>query len=76
MNAKDESGSTPLHSAALFGYREISELLIAKGANVNAKNDGGETPLDWAINFKQTEVADLLRTHGGKTGDALQAEGK
>jgi len=82
VNAKDESGSTPLHSAALFGYREISELLIAKGANVNAKNDAGETPLDWAISPSSRfpkghpETADLLRKHGGKTGEELKAEGK
>jgi len=76
VNAKDESESTPLHSAALFGFKEIAELLIAKGSNVNAKNDGGETPLDWAIKWKHTELADLLRKHGGKTGEELKAERK
>jgi len=76
VNAKDESGSTPLHSAAISGHKEIAELLITKDADVNAKNEDGETPLDWAINFKQTEVADLLRKHGGKTGEELKAEGK
>ena len=81
VNVKDESGSTPLHSAALFGYREISELLIAKGANVNAKNDAGETPLDWASPSSRfpkghPETADLLRKHGGKTAEELKAEGK
>ena len=73
VNAKDESESTPLHSAALFGHKEIAELLIAKGANVNAKNNGGETPLDWAIKRKHTETADLLRKNGAKTRDELQA---
>ena len=63
-------------SAALFGHKEIAELLIAKGANVNAKNNIGKTPLDWAINFKRTEIADLLRKHGGKTGEELKAEKK
>jgi len=74
VNAKDESESTPLHSAALFGHKEIAELLIAKGANVNAKNDGGETPLDWAIKHKHPETAALLRKHGGKTGEELKVE--
>jgi len=81
VNAKDESGSTPLHSAALFGHKEIAELLIAKGSNVNAKNDGGETPLDWASPSSRfpkghPEIANLLRKHGGKTGEELKAEGK
>ena len=57
------------------GFFEITELLIAKGADVNAKNDRGETALDWAMfayDWEQPEVkaakkqaADLLRKHGG-----------
>ena len=76
VNAKDESESTPLHSAAYWGHKEIAELLIAKGANVNTKNDSGETPIDWAISRKHPKTADLLRKHGGKTGEELKAEGK
>jgi len=52
VNAKDESGKTPLHQATFNGHKEVVELLIAKGADVNAKTkDGwGEwwTVLDWA----------------------------
>jgi ankyrin repeat protein len=90
VNAKDRKfGNTPLHYATGGGYtrifalkttdephyKEIAELLIAKGADVNAKDANGETPLDWAIQFTQTETADLLRKHGGKTGEELKAEG-
>ena len=60
-----------LHWAAGRGHKEITELLIAKGADVNAKNIAGETPLD----FADGETADLLRKHGGKTGKELKAEG-
>jgi cytohesin len=78
---KDDWGKTPLHSAAAYGGKEVTELLIAKGANVNAKNNNGETPLDWAtrltswthIRRKRTETAALLRKHGGKTGEWLKA---
>ena len=89
MSAKDESGGTPLHLAALMGHKEIAELLIAEGANVNAKIEktGDEvgltsteiflvlTPLDWAEEEKHKEIAALLRKHGGKTGEELKAEG-
>ena len=57
--------------AAFGGYKEIVELLIAKGADVNPKNDRGQTPLDWA----DKKIAALLRKHGGKTGDELDAAG-
>ena len=62
---------TPFHYAALWGHKEIAELLLAKGADVNAKANDGKTPLDWAIEKNRTETADLLRKHGGKTGDEL-----
>ena len=74
VNAKDTIlGTTPLHEAANNGQKEVAELLIAKGADVNAKDDVGDTPVDWADN---KETAELLRKHGGKTGEALKAEGK
>jgi ankyrin repeat protein len=59
-----------LHLAAT---KAVTELLIAKGADVNAMNDFGDTPLD---EFDEGEIADLLRKHGGKTGAELKAEGK
>jgi cytohesin len=56
-----------LHWAAFGGYKEIVELLIAKGADVNARTKrDGDTPLDWVIKFKHPKTADLLRKHGGK----------
>ena len=78
----------PLHEAARFGQKEVSELLITKGADMNARNDDGVTPLDTAIvgftfvtrgeviMHKHPELADLIRKHGGKTGEELKAEGK
>jgi ankyrin repeat protein len=75
VNAKDKYEWTPLHNAATQGHKKITELLIAKGADVNAKSDFG-TPLDYAIKGDKTETADLLRKHGGKTAKELKAEGK
>ena len=75
MNAKKD-GTTPLHQAVFSGYKEMAEMLIAKGADVNAKDKHGETPLNWAIDYNQADLADLLRKHGGKTGEELKAAGK
>ena len=72
VNAKNDSGVTPLHRAAYYGHKEIVVLLIAKGADVNVKNDVGYTPLDG----NHPDTADLLRKHGGKTAEELKAEGK
>ena len=82
VNAKSNTGRTPLHWAAARGHKEVAELLIAEGADVNAKVEvgdyKGQTPLDLATTFRhrRTETADLLRKHGGKTSEELKAEGK
>ena len=76
VNAKNESGVTPLLWAAWKGHKEVAELLIANGADVNAKMSKGWTPLNITIEFEHSEIADLLRKHGGKTGEELKAEGK
>ncbi|MBT6275277.1 MAG: ankyrin repeat domain-containing protein, partial [Chromatiales bacterium] len=46
VNAKDNIGLTPLHSAAGQGHKVVAELLIDKGADVNAAGGlFGSTPL-------------------------------
>jgi len=75
VNAKNDSGYTPLHWTAQNGHKEAVELLIAEGADVNAKDNDGNTPLDATSVFNKTEMADLLRKHGGKTKKELEASG-
>ena len=70
-NAVSEVGWTPLHWSAWIGHKEVSKLLIEKGADMNTKTDDGHTPLDFAFTTQS-----LLRKHGGKTGEELKAEGK
>jgi ankyrin repeat protein len=60
VNAKNRSGETPLFFAAT---KEITELLIAKGADVDAKDDGW-TPLHAAVDEGHKEVVELLITKG------------
>jgi ankyrin repeat protein len=74
VNAKTWNWTTPLHNVAVYGHKEVAELLIAKGADINAKDNAVTTTLDWA-KYKP-ELAALLRKHGGKTGEELKAEGK
>jgi len=65
VNAKDDVGMTPLHRATYQGYKEIAELLIAKGADVNAKGGvNGGTPLHWAAEEGHKETAELLIVKG------------
>jgi len=62
INLKNDSlGETSLHRAVLYDWKDVVELLIAKGANVNAKDKYGSTPL-YRVQSKQ--VAQLLIAQG------------
>ncbi len=65
VNAMHNS-RTPLYWAALFGHKEIAEVLISAGANVNAKEvmATGNTPLAGAAFFGDKAVAELLIANG------------
>jgi cytohesin len=64
VNAKDDSGWTPLIHAANRGHNEVAALLIAKGADVNAQNEGGVTTLSFAVSEGHKEIAELLIAKG------------
>jgi ankyrin repeat protein len=52
---------TPLHWAALGGWIDAAQALLAGGADKSAKDgqhDG--TPLDWARFFEQKEMIERL----------------
>lgn len=53
VNARTESGDTPLHLATT---RRVAELLISKGADVNAKNDDFQMTPIFNANLAVTEV--------------------
>ena len=75
MNAKNEDGWTPLHWATHKGHREITELLLAKGADVNAKDESGMTPLHYAADYGHEEIVELLISKGADV-NAKDNDGK
>jgi hypothetical protein len=58
--ARDESGKTPLHSAAAAGTPANIQALLAAGAEVMARNIYGLTPLHWAVQNHAPAVQALL----------------
>ncbi len=67
---------TPLHTAVVFGKKDVAEFLILSGAHVDARNKDGVTPLHFAVEKMNTDMVRLLlryhadinaRTNAGKT---------
>ena len=61
VNAKNRSGSTPLHWAVSRNKDSIAKLLIEFGANINSADNLGNTPLHFAINSKEELILLLIR---------------
>ena len=64
VNARDETGSTPLLEAARYGHDNICRILIAAGANLKAKDKDGKTALQLAIQGNHDEVVRVLKQAG------------
>jgi len=61
----NELGLTPLHFAAMDGYKEIVELLLYYKADANSKEYSDMTPLHWAARNGYKDIVELLITRGG-----------
>ena len=63
INAQDNEGNTPLHSATLIGQITTIESLLLAGADPTITNNSGQTPLQLAEKFGRTDVARVLRKY-------------
>ena len=60
VNAKDVSGTTPLHFACQEGQLKVVQLLVRRGANAEAESKRGKTPLDLACEGNHLDVVFAL----------------
>jgi ankyrin repeat protein len=66
VEARSDSGWTPLHSQAYGGHRDGVKVLLEHGANLEATHAYGMTPLVNSIRWDRIEVARLLVEKGAK----------
>ena len=59
-------GNNALHWASKKGYKEIVELLIAKGIKINQNNEKGQNALNWASSNGHIEIVQILIENGLK----------
>jgi ankyrin repeat protein len=60
VNAKAESGITPLHLAAWGWHFATIRVLLKHGANIKEKDGRGDTPLDVACEKGKARIAQLM----------------
>ena len=65
INAKDNTGRTPLHYAAEESL-DMVELLISRGADINATTHRSETALYLAQCSRKNDIVEFLISHGAK----------
>jgi ankyrin repeat protein len=71
VDARDATGSTPLHRAAATGKSEAAVALLDAGhARVDAHDKAGATPLLVAVACQQPNLALLLASRGADLGAA------
>ena len=74
VNAKDETGYTPLLWAVLNGNKDIVEALIKKKANVNEKTKEDETALMLATFLANQDLINVLLAAGADVNAKTNAE--
>lgn len=62
IDARDQTGNTPLHYAASSGLYQCVQLLVANGASLYEENKNGETACDFAIKRGFNSIAAFLES--------------
>jgi 26S proteasome non-ATPase regulatory subunit 10 len=74
VDARDSTGSTPLHRAAATGRMEAARQLLEQGrARIDAHDKAGATPLLVAVACQQPAPALYLAAHGADLNAANKA---
>ena len=66
VDAKDSSGATPLHYAAMTGSGATASLLLQFGADVHARTHGGGSSLGTAYIQGYMDIVRLLESYGAR----------
>jgi ankyrin repeat protein len=64
INAKDQVGSTRLHTAAYQGHLVVARFLLENGADPNVRRNDGWTPLHIAASGGHKALVELLLSQG------------
>ena len=72
--SRDAEGTTPLHSASMYGNEQTIKALLAAGADISARNECGSTPLHSAASRGTAEIMKAL-LDGGADVMAEEADG-
>jgi ankyrin repeat protein len=64
VRSTNNDGYTPLHWAAIRGFKELTAFLLDHGADIRAKEQFGDTPLYSAAFAGRTEIVELLLNKG------------
>jgi len=75
VHITNDMGLTPLHFAAIRGYKDIAEFLILKGADINSQTDTGDSPLMWAAKREKSDLVELI-VQKGATVDLKDNNGR
>jgi 26S proteasome non-ATPase regulatory subunit 10 len=77
VNAKDKTGSTPLHRAAGAGKFDAALVLLEEGhARVDSHDKTGSTALLVAVSCKEANIAILLASKGASLEVRQEGEGQ